>query len=241
MRALFLVLILVNLALFGWLRGMFGAFPAGGHEPGRLDQQIAADRVRVLTDSEERELQRRAAERGAPAGPPAPQVPPAAGEDAPLVCLQMGEFTSQEQLTRLHDRLTGLKLADRASDISQDVPGWYRVYLPPATTLADAEARMAQLHEQGVHDALVLKDEGPLRLAILLGSFRDRDLARRQLAMLGRRGVKGARISERPTTQRSTLVELRGLDASMTQQLQELQKDFPQQKLQPCPVPAATP
>lgn len=229
MRTLFLLLLLLNLALFGWLRGMFGTFPAGGHEPGRLDRQVAPDRIRLLTEQDVQQLQRRAA-----------AAPSAAAPEAAPACLEIGDFASEGQLERLRGKLAALKLSDRASELTQENPGWYRVYLPPAKSLAEAEDRAAQLREQGVRDLLILRDEGTLRYAIALGSFRDRELARKQLALLERRGIKGARVADNPTTVRATRVRIRGADAATAKQLEELQKDFPQQKVQPCGLDAAS-
>jgi hypothetical protein len=88
-------------------------------------------------------------------------------------------------------------------------------------------------------DVLVFKEEGALHYAIGLGSFRDRELARKQVVQLDRRGVKGARVAESPTTVRTTRVLIRGAEAALIRQLEEAQKDFPQQKLRQCsPEPA---
>jgi len=89
------------------------------------------------------------------------------------------------------------------------------------------------LHAQGLQDLLVFK-EGTLRFSIGIGSFRDRDVARKQVALLDRRGIKGARITDNPTTVRSTRVLIRGADAAAVRQLEDAAKDFPQQKVQPC-------
>jgi SPOR domain len=227
MRQLFLVLLLLNMVLFGWLRGWFGQ-SVSGREPGRVDQQIAAERIRVLTDQEVQQIERRA--RDAKAAP-APAAPIAA--DSTVACVEIGEFANDAQLARLRDRLAALKLMDRASEQTRDRPGWYLVYLPAERSFADAEQRTEQLRAQGLQDLLVFK-EGTLRFAIGIGSFRDRDQARKQIALLDRRGIRGARITDNPTTVRSTRVLIRGADASAVRQLQDAAKDFPQQKMQPC-------
>ncbi len=227
MRALFLLLLLLNLALFAWLHAWFGAFPVRGPEPTRLDQQIAAERIRVLTDREVQQLERRAGEakRTASATP----LPDAAGP-----CVQIGEFIGEVQLARVREKLTETKLADRASVRSRELPGWYQVYVPPARSLADAEQRADQLRAQGLREPLVVKEEGELRYAISLGWFRDRDAAVRQAALLDRRGAKGARAADKPATVRSTRVLIRGADTAVMQQVEALQKEFPQQKVQAC-------
>jgi SPOR domain len=230
MKKLFLGLLLVNVVLAAGLRGLFSA-PGGGREPGRLEQQVAAERIRVLTDSEVQQIEKRAGEAKAkPATPPGlvPLQP-----EATVACVEIGEFVNDAQLARLRDKLAALKLTDRASEQTRDRPGWYLVYLPAEKTLSEAEQRAEQLRSQGLQDLVVYK-EGQLRFAIGVGSFRDRDLARRQVTQLERRGVKGARVADNPSIVRSTRVLIRGADSSSIQQLQDAQKDFPQQKLQPC-------
>jgi hypothetical protein len=247
MRLLLLLLVLFNLALFGWLRGMFGTVPVIGREPGRLDQQIAAERIRVLTDREVQQLRRRAGESSpaaAPAAAPVAVAPapapvavapaPALAREALAPCLEIGDFTADGPLNRLRAKLTEFKLADHASEQTQEVPGWYLVYLPPARTRGDVERRAEELRAQDVRDVLVVLGEGPMHFAILLGSFRDRELALKHLAQLERRGVKGARVTDNPTGAQATRVRVRGLDAAAALQVQALQKDFPQQKMQAC-------
>ena len=238
-RTLLLALVALNLALFGWVRGLYGA--GGGREPSRLEQQIAPERIRVLTDAEVQQVERRAAEAKAPtsaapagAAAAAPPVAAAASPESEIACLEIGEFAGETQLARLREKLAALKLTERASEETRDRPGWYLVYLPPEKSAAEAEARAEQLRSQGLRDLLVFKEEGALRYAIGLGSFRDRDLARKQVALLERRGIKGARVADNPTTVKTTRVLIRSADAAAMRRVQELQKEFPQQKVQPC-------
>jgi hypothetical protein len=226
MRRLFLILVALNLALFGVLRGMFGTFPVSGREPSRLGQQVAAERIRVLTDPEVQQLERRASEVKAAAAP-APSL--SSGS-----CMEIAELTGEAQLARLRERLSELKLTDRVSELTEERPGWYLVYLPPEKTLADADQRAEQLRTQGLKDVLVFKEDGALHFAIGLGSFRDRDLARKQAAQLERRGIKGARVTDNPTTVRTTRVLIRGADPAALRQLEQPQKDLPAPKLKPC-------
>jgi hypothetical protein len=209
-----------------------------------LDQQVAPERIRVLTDREVQQLRRRAVESTptpAPLPTPVAVAPaPALPREALAPCLEIGDFTSDGPLTRLREKLAEFKLADHASERTQEVPGWYLVYLPPAKTRGDAERRAAELRAQDVRDVLVVLGDGPTRFSILLGSFRDRDLALKHLAQLERRGVKGARVTDNPSGAQATRVRVRGLDAAAALQLQALQKDFPQQKMQAC-GPDATP
>ena len=233
MRRVFFGLLLLNMVLFGWLHGVFGDH-LGGREPFRLEKQIAADRIRVLTDEEAKQVEKRARDQKAAAAASAAAAAAAQAQEASTACVQIGEFASETELARLHDRLVALRLSDRASAQTRERPGWYLVYLPPEKTLAAAEERERELRAQGLQDLLVVR-EGGLRYAIGVGSFRDRDLARKQVALLDKRGVPGARISEAPTTAQSTRVLIRGADLAALRQLEEVvRKEFPQQKVQPC-------
>src|SRR5258708_29570921 len=231
MRTLLLVLLMLNLALFAWVRGTFGGGPLSGREPSRLEQQIAAERIRVLTERDVQQLEKRASETKLAAAAPGAALP----LDATISCMEIGEFVGDAQLERLRDKLAELKLTDRASEQSRERPGWFLGYLPPEKTLADAEQRLRAVRGQGLRDLFVLRDEGPLRFGIAVGSFRDPDLARKQVALLERRGVKGARVRESPTAVRSTRVLIRAAQAAAIRQPQEPQNDFPQQWPQPWP------
>jgi len=226
MRMVVLVLFLLDLALFGWLRGMFGAFPAAGREPGRLDKQLAPERIRVLTDHEVQQLRRRASEASAARA--------ATPLEATASCVEIGDFAGDGVLARLREKLAEMRLADRASELAQDVPGWYQVYVPPAKSRAEAERRADELRALGLRDLLIIQGNGPMRFAIALGSFRDPELARKHLAQLERRGVKDARVSDSPTAVQVTRVRIRAIDAAAMAQVETLKKDFPQQKVLPC-------
>jgi hypothetical protein len=236
MRALVLVLFMLNLALYGWLRGMFGNTGLSGREPGRLEQQVAAERIRVLTDRDVQQLRRRAAD-AAPA-PTAASAPPA-GQAPDTSCLEITEFAGGGALARFRERLTEMKLIDKSSEQMQELAGWYSITLPAVKTRAEAEHRVEELRSQGERDALIVQLSGPSRFGIELGAFHDKDQARKQLARLERRGVKGARVADAPAVMQVIRVRLRGLDAAGAAQVEVLQKDFPQQKLQACaPAPA---
>ena len=77
----------------------------------------------------------------------------------------------------------------------------------------------------------MLKD-GPMRLGVSLGSFRDAELERSQLASLEKRGVQNARLSQ--TAVSATRFQLRDLDAAASKQLAAIAKEFPAHGLHAC-------
>lgn len=60
MKLAFLVLLLLNLALFAWQQGVFGRVGESGREPERVARQIEAERFRVLSEKEVQKLRERA-------------------------------------------------------------------------------------------------------------------------------------------------------------------------------------
>ncbi len=62
MKLAFLVLLLVNLALWGWQQGAFGRFGQSGREPDRIARQVQPERFRVLSEKEVQKLRERASQ-----------------------------------------------------------------------------------------------------------------------------------------------------------------------------------
>jgi hypothetical protein len=230
MRTLALLLLMLNLALLGWLRGMFGVYPSSGREPARLEQQVVPERIRVLTDHDVQQLRHRAADAGAAAAGPASN----AGS-----CVEVGDFAGDGALVRFRERLGDFRLNEKAVEQAQETPGWYTVTVGGLKARADAERRAEELRQQGERDVLIVQAGTPSRFSLTLGAFRDHEQARRMLARLERRGVKGAHVADTAASMQTTRVRVRGVDAQTAAQIDALLKDFPQQKLQACGVEAA--
>lgn len=229
MKLLFLLLVLVNLALFAWHSGAFGTLPEAGREPARLTNQIAPERIRVLTPDEVKKLREQAREAAPGAGGFSFTSLDLAGGQA---CVELGDFAGSE-LARARARLDALDLGARLSSRTVEIPGWTLVYLPPFKTRAEAERAAGELKKQGVRDLAVL-DNAAIRFGIALGAFRDAELARSHLADLEKRGVKGARISDKPGTQPGTRFVIRGLDAATVERLRGLQKELAPARFSAC-------
>ena len=219
MRAAFLLLLLANIALLAWQQGLLGASVEAGREPERVARQIAAETIRVLTPGELAALHGTAM---------------AAREvDAGLACIEFGDF-DDASVARIQSRLAALALGDRLRAKRASAAGWFIVYLPPLATRAEAERVAQELRGRGIRDLVVMGQNAPMPNAIVLGSFRDPELAQRHQADLARRGVVGVQTSQRGATAESTRFEIRGVDASLAQQLAEIQKEFPQSQLGAC-------
>lgn len=231
MKLVFLLLLLLNVALFAWQQGAFGHFAEGGREPERIARQLQPDRIRVLTEKDVQELRERASQArvASAAAAPAPTPPDLS---LPQACVEFGDFLSTE-VARVEAALLQLGLGSRQTARPVEVPGWYMVYLPPFKTRPEAERAAADLSKRGVKELLVL-GEGPLKLGISLGSFRDPELARAHAATVEKLGVQNVRVSDKPSPVTATRYQLRELDAAAAQRLASIRKEFPAQSVRPC-------
>jgi SPOR domain len=235
MKLLFLLLVLANLALFAWQRGAFGTLPDSGREAERVARQVEPERIRALTPAQAQALRDKA--KDLPAANGAADNGAAALGAAALAqgaaCVEFGDF-SEAQAARLRPRLAALNLGERLTERSVEAPGWYMVYVPPFKSRADVDRAAAQLRDLGVKELLVIADNSPMRYGIALGSFRDPELAKNHLADLERRGVRNARVADRPSSAPGTRFQLRAVDAALAARLLDLQKEFAPGRLTAC-------
>jgi len=234
MKLAFLLLVLVNVALFAWQHGVFGRFAESGREPERIARQVEPERIRVLSEREVQVLRERAAAQSRAAAAAAPPAASGAALDLSVAqsCVEFGDFIGPD-LARVETALLKLGLGSRQSARTVEAPGWYLVYLPPFKTRAEADRAVADLKKSGVKDLLVFTD-GALRLGVSLGSFRDPELAKAHVASLVKLGVKNARVSDKPTAVSATRLQMRELDAEAAQQLGAIAKEFPSQSVRAC-------
>jgi hypothetical protein len=214
MRVVFFLLLLANLAFFGWHAGYIGPGPESVGEPSRLAQQISPEKIRIISPDEARKL--------------------AAGNaPRPLLCLDWGSFPPQES-ERLQVLLAAMTPAPRVSTRKVDeTAGWW-VSLPPQGSKAAADKKAAELKRFGIDEFFIISEDGPNKFAISLGVFRNEEGAKNYLDILAKQGVKTARATERETRVAKTIFTLRGVDDAMKVKLYDLRKEFPTQDLKEC-------
>ena len=240
MKLAFLLLALANLVLFAWQQDVFGGLPEAGREPERVNRQVEAERIRVLTQPEVQALRQKAKEvpREAPSAAPlsgaaSPGSPVAAADLAGMPCVEVGDFTI-ESAGKVRQRLEALAIGDRLTVRSVEQPGWFMVYVPPFKTRAEVDRRADELRKAGIKELLVIVDNTPMRYGIALGSFKDQDLANRHAADLERRGIKGVRVADKPASVAVTRFQLRSVDAPLAETLRAVQKEFSAAHFQTC-------
>jgi len=235
LKFVFWALLALNALLFAYAQGYLGKIEGGEREPQRLKNQLASERMVMLSAAEARA----AAETAAPPVEPTPQPaepapvsPPAADT---IACTQVGAFAASDA-RRFETRLARLALGERASRSSvpfQEVTS-HLVYLPPNGGKEGADRRVAELKEKGVANYFVMQGDSPLKWAVSLGVFKTETAAKTLAAALGKQGVGGVRILPRgPQGTRATW-RLRDLTPDERTRVADIADDFTGVQLRGC-------
>jgi len=235
MRAVFLLLVAANLALFAWSR--YYATPDSAVDPEPARRQVHPENIRLLTGAELAGLpliKPKPAEPAVPAaaGAPAPGAPAESAQKAGG-CSEWGGFSVAEA-PRAEQVLEPLALGARLSQRrSEDKAGWW-VFIPPQGNRPAAQKKAAELKALGIDDYFILQEENSLRWALSLGVFSSADAAKARLEALRVKGVRSAQIGERDTQVTKIWFQIRGADAALQARLKEFAKALPGTELRDC-------
>lgn len=186
MRWLLGLLLLANLAMFGWWQGWFGGrnpAPPAEANPALL-RVVPIDRL---------------------GGPSSGSVPPAAPHPFPTgpvaAPAAAAEPSCREFAIAGDERARALRnaLADSGARVEMqrgEAPSSFLVHLPPAASLADAQRQVSALRQAGIDDVFLMQ-EGPLRLGVSVGVFSREEGARAVSARVSALGYE-VRIAPRP-------------------------------------------
>src|SRR5215831_463426 len=161
---------------------------------------------------------------------------------AGAACVEMYGIAPAD-LPRARDAFAALHLGDRLMERRIEDITRYWVFVPPAADRRTADLTIANLRRQGVNDISVRPDN-----AISLGVFSSEDAARRFLATIEAKGVRGAEAGAFVKELREVTLLVREPDTETVARLTIMQRDFANSKLHAvsCPAsgagsPAATP
>lgn len=215
LKFFFWILLLANAGLFAYQQGYFAVLLPSGREPARMDNQLNADKIRLV--------------------PPPPPVPaPAAVKTEEVVaCAEIGNFNPAEA-KRFTAQLAALSLGERLSQRPVQEVASHMVYIPPLADKDTAEKKAGELRRLGVNDFYIIQDNSDLRWSISLGVFKLEEAARAHLVSLSQKGVRSARIGQRGVTSNAVAFQLRELDANTKSALEKISADFPKQELRNC-------
>ncbi|MEO9161971.1 MAG: SPOR domain-containing protein [Casimicrobiaceae bacterium] len=202
MRAAVIILILVNVALFGYAR----LDRAAQSEAGRLQQQVQPERIALMSTQQVAAL-----------GP----AKVAALAD---VCVEWGPFADADR-ARAQADLEPLALGRLVSQRQVAADGMYWVNLGAIQGRAAAERRAAELRAQSIADLSVVDfDHG--QFTVSLGVFRTEAAATSRAETLAARGVLGTHVEPRPQGSMQSVIVVRDPPQPAVARLKELQGQY---------------
>lgn len=200
MKTLVFVLVLGNLLFYAFSAGYFGH--PDNPDAGRLAQQVAPEKMRLVSRGE-----------APPVVKPAEPPPAPAPDPEPVVentCLRWDNLATAEadRLGKLlADKFAAFKTSKRT--VASEGSGWW-VFIPPLPGKAEAEKKGGELRQLGVDDYFIIQEAGPNQFGISLGVFTSEKGAQERLAELKGKGVKSARQGPRPGKESSIRLEASG-------------------------------
>ncbi len=221
LKFVFWCLLCINGLLLAYGQGMLGNFTGNEREPARLNNQLNADKLKLLPAAP-------AAAAASEPGPPAPAPAALAVAALPLACFEVGNF-AQAEARRFESRLAPLELGDRQTRraVTATDATSYMVMIPPQGSKEAADRKAAELKAMGVTNFYIMSDTSPQKWAISLGVFKSEAAAQTQLAALGKQGVHSARVSPRGAQTSKLAYQFRGIDAAVKAQVDDIAASFP--------------
>jgi hypothetical protein len=216
-RALFLLLLLVNVALYAWSH--YG--PGSATPPAPQSRQVEPGKLRILAPADLPQVS--AAKKEKPVEKPA----------APASCMEWGSFTVADA-PRAEQALEPLALGARlAQRRTEEVAGWW-VFIPSQGSRQAALRKAAELKDLGIGEYFIVQEEGEQRWALSLGVFRSEEAALARLAALRQQGVRSARVGPRETVVPKVWLQVKSVDASTQARLREIARQMEGSELREC-------
>lgn len=197
MRVPVFLLILANLLLYAFAGGYFGR--PESPDAGRVGQQLAADRVRIVGYGEKPPAKGNGERRYADAARAEP-------EELCLLWEHLPAAEADQLASALVEKFAGVRVERRAVAAEGAGAG---VIVPPQGGKAEAERKVAEMKELGVKDLFIVQEAGSNQFAISLGVFSTEKSVQDRLAELRAKGIKSARLMPRPGREPHFEVEAR--------------------------------
>ncbi|ATD59579.1 hypothetical protein CNX70_04795 [Janthinobacterium svalbardensis] len=226
LKFVFWLLAGVNLLVLAIGQGYLGSFRTETREPARLNNQLQANKLTLLTQEQ---ATAPAADEAATPAAAVPAAPPS------YACTEVGNFLLADG-RRFEAQVAALELGDRQSRrnlAGQDISS-YMVYIPPQGSKEGADRKAGELKQLGVTNYFIMNESSPLRWGISLGVFKSETSAQSQLASLNKQGVHSARVAPRYSASKQMAYQFRDLDAATRARLEKIKTQFPEQELRSC-------
>lgn len=215
MRVFVFLLVLANLLFFAWTRDYLGM--SRDSDAFRAGEQLRADQIRIVSNDEPPpEIVRKDKDKAAKVEQPPVEV---------CVLLNDVPAAEAESFERLlADKLPAFKAVSTALPGSSS----YWVHIPPLKSKRDAENKVGELKKLGVKEFFIMQEGGANNLAISLGVFSSEAAAGSLLETLKEKGVRSAKVTERPGKPALAQVEIRGPDTQAEEMRKTVNEALPQ-------------
>jgi len=150
---------------------------------------------------------------------------------AGAACVEFSGIAAADAF-RAREAFAALQLGTRMTERRIEEITRYWVFMPAVRDRRAAETRMAEIRRQGVADLSIRPDN-----AISLGVFSTEEAARRFLASLETKGIRGAEQGPFAKELREMVMLVREPDSELLARLTLLQRDFPNAQLRAVPCP----
>lgn len=233
MRALFLILVLGNLAFYAWDRYLRVPVEVDA----RIRQvEITPEKIRILGATHVPSA--RVPTNTANITKAADEVAVKAKPKITAACLEWGSFIGTE-IQRAEAAITEAGLpAASLQRVINELPGHW-VLIPPQKTRAEANALVQELKALNIADYSLVQDPPERRNAISLGIFRTEEAAQTLLGALRKKGVDKALVERRENFFRQAVFYLREPNADAVTKWNALRAVMPGTEVKAVQCPPA--
>ena len=247
LRLAVIVLLLANAGYYAWSQGLLrplGYAPQEQSEPQRMNQQIRPETLQILkvnpsktssaappgTTSTPTSTPTSPSQATAANDSPTPSTTPAASAPADSAeCLQAGVFDDR-QAEALRTAAAGLPAGSWTLEPTP-IPGRWMVYMGRFDDIETLDRKRAELRARKVdHD----RAGGTLELGLSLGRFASKEAAERELANLGTKGVRTARVVQERAEAPGFTLRLPAVNDALRAQLDVLRTAMAGKTLRAC-------
>ena len=245
LRLAVIVLLLANAGYYAWSQGLLrplGYAPQEQSEPQRMNQQIRPETLQILKVKPDKTSS--AAPPGSTCTPiptspsqataandsTTPLTTPAASAPADSAeCLQVGVFDDR-QAEALRTAAAGLPAGSWMLEPTP-IPGRWMVYMGRFDDIETLDRKRAELRARKLdHD----RAGGTLELGLSLGRFFSKEAAERELANLGNKGVRTARVIQERAEAPGFTLRLPAVNDALRAQLEVLRTAMAGKTLRAC-------
>ena len=233
LRLAVIVLLLANAGYYAWSQGLLrplGYAPQEQSEPQRMNQQIRPETLQILKVSPSKTSSASPSQATAANDSPTPPTTPAASAPADSAeCLQAGVFDDR-QAEALRTAAAGLPAGSWTLEPTP-IPGRWMVYMGRFDDIETLDRKRAELRARKVdHD----RAGGTLELGLSLGRFASKEAAERELANLGTKGVRTARVVQERAEAPGFTLRLPAVNDALRAQLDVLRTAMAGKTLRAC-------